>query len=96
LVQSLAKTKLPGIMQSAKHITLAAILSGFFVSSPAFDLKMDTTLGKNTGEIQLGPVTAYPSMKIIKYSQKIYMGFYRGTRCQTCFARQYQKADTGL
>jgi hypothetical protein len=44
---------------------LAAILSGFFVSSPALDLKMDSTLGKNAGEIQFGPVTAYPSMKII-------------------------------
>ncbi len=44
---------------------LAAILSGFFISSPAFDLKMDSTLGKNAGEIQLGPVTAIPSMKII-------------------------------
>jgi len=50
-------------MLSAKHLISAAVLSGFFVSSPAFDLKMDTTLGKNAGEIQLGPVTAYPSMK---------------------------------
>ena len=61
----MAKTKLPGIMRSAKRLMLAAIISGFFVSSPAFDLKMDSTLGKNAGEIQLGPVTAYPSMKII-------------------------------
>ncbi len=44
---------------------LAAILSGFFVSSPALDLKMDSTLGKNAGEIQLGPVAVIPSMKVI-------------------------------
>ena len=61
----MAKTNLPGMMRSAKRLMLAAMLSGFFVSSAAFDLKMDTTLGQNAGDIQLGPVTAYPSMKII-------------------------------
>lgn len=43
----------------------AAILSGFFVSSLAYDLKMDSTTGEDAGLIQIGPVSAYPSMKIV-------------------------------
>ena len=43
----------------------AAVLSGFFVSSLAFDLNMDSTIGEDAGLIQIGPVSAYPSMKIV-------------------------------
>ncbi len=44
-------------MLRGKHLITAAVLSGFYVSSPAID--------KDEGEIQIGPVTAYPSLKII-------------------------------
>ena len=43
----------------------AAVLSGFFVSSFAIDLAMDFAIDEDRGSIHIGPVTAYPSMKII-------------------------------
>ena len=52
-------------MLRAKRLMSAAVLSGFFVSSLAFDLNMDSTIGEDAGLIQIGPVSAYPSMKIV-------------------------------
>ena len=51
----------------------AVILSGFFVSSFALDLTMDPTIGEDAGLLQIGPVSAYPSMRLItRYDDNIF------------------------
>ncbi|MGK0298265.1 MAG: hypothetical protein ACI9XC_001884 [Gammaproteobacteria bacterium] len=59
-------------LQQVRVIISALALGGFAVSSFAIDAR-SPTVDNLGGDIQLGPVTAYPSMKIItRYSDNLY------------------------